>query len=260
MATYGQSIEESESKDVKPAEVRGRRRGGRRRVGQSCRRCLKATCSNEGAASEQKFTQPPARFSERRSVKSLRDNGIGRPSTVRVDHRCAAGPRVRAQGRRPVQAVGARHDDHELLTKSFDDIIDVEYTRSLEDDLDKIEQGTANYERTLGDFYKKFKKDLARAGKEMDDLKKGIEIGEACDKCGSPMLKRVGKFGPFIACSAYPECTIPARSNSRSLSRNRARKRSNRARTAASRWPSSVAASVSSLPAPGTPSARRRGS
>jgi DNA topoisomerase-1 len=95
----------------------------------------------------------------------------------------------------------------DLLTKSFDDIIDVEYTRSLEDDLDKIEQGKGNYAKMLGDFYKKFKKDLSRAGKEMIDLKKGIEIGEKCDKCGSEMLKRVGKFGPFIACSGYPDCT-----------------------------------------------------
>jgi DNA topoisomerase I len=91
--------------------------------------------------------------------------------------------------------------------KSFDDIIDVEYTRGLEDDLDRIEQGKTDYLKTLKEFYKKFKKDLARAGKEMIDLKKGIEIGEACEKCGMPMLKRVGKFGPFIACSGYPECT-----------------------------------------------------
>ncbi len=95
----------------------------------------------------------------------------------------------------------------DILTKSFVDIIDVEYTRSLEDDLDKIEQGKTDYTKTLTDFYKKFKKDLARAGKEMIDLKKGIEIGEKCDKCGSEMLKRVGKFGPFIACSGYPDCT-----------------------------------------------------
>src|SRR5437763_7096470 len=57
------------------------------------------------------------------------------------------------------------------------------------------------------EFDKKFKKDLTRGGKEMIDLKKGIEIGEACEKCGLPMLKRVGKFGPFIACSGYPDCT-----------------------------------------------------
>jgi DNA topoisomerase-1 len=156
---------------------------------------------------EQKFTQPPPRFSEATLVKELEENGIGRPSTyasiiaVLQDREYVN----KIEGRFKPSALGRMITD--LLTASFDDIIDVDYTRSLEDDLDKIEQGKANYSKTLSEFYKKFKKDLARAGKEMIDLKKGIEIGEACDKCGSPMLKRVGKFGPFIACSAYPECT-----------------------------------------------------
>jgi DNA topoisomerase-1 len=156
---------------------------------------------------EQKFTQPPARFSEATLVKELEDNGIGRPSTyasiisVLQDREYVN----KIDGRFKPTALGRIIAD--LLTKSFVDIIDVEYTRSLEDDLDKIEQGETDYARTLTEFYKKFKKDLARAGKEMEDLKKGIEIGEACEKCGSPMLKRVGKFGPFIACSAYPDCT-----------------------------------------------------
>jgi DNA topoisomerase-1 len=156
---------------------------------------------------EQKFTQPPPRFSEATLVKELEDNGIGRPSTyasiiaVLQDREYVS----KHDGRFKPTMLGTMIT--ELLTKSFDDIIDVEYTRNLEDDLDKIEQGKTDYVRTLTGFYKKFKKDLSRAGKEMIDLKKGIEIGEACDKCGSPMLKRVGKFGPFIACSAYPECT-----------------------------------------------------
>ncbi|HEY7287022.1 MAG TPA: type I DNA topoisomerase [Vicinamibacterales bacterium] len=156
---------------------------------------------------EQKFTQPPPRFSEATLVKELEENGIGRPSTyasiiaVLQDREYVH----KIEGRFKPSALGRMITD--LLTKSFDDIIDVEYTRSLEDDLDKIEQGKTDYARTLTEFYRKFKKDLARAGKEMVDLKKGIEIGEACDKCGSPMLKRVGKFGPFIACSAYPDCT-----------------------------------------------------
>ena len=156
---------------------------------------------------EQKFTQPPARFSEATLVKELEDNGIGRPSTyasiigVLQDREYAH----KVDGRFKPSALGMMITD--LLTKSFDDIIDVEYTRSLEEDLDKIEEGKTEYERMLAEFYKKFKKDLARAGKEMIDLKKGIEIGEACDKCGKPMLKRVGKFGPFIACSGYPDCT-----------------------------------------------------
>jgi DNA topoisomerase-1 len=157
--------------------------------------------------SEQKFTQPPARFSEATLVKELEENGIGRPSTyasiiaVLQDREYVH----KTDGRFKPTALGRVIAD--LLTKSFVDIIDVEYTRSLEDDLDKIEQGKADYVNTLHDFYKKFKKDLARAGREMIDLKKGIAIGEACDKCGKPMLKRVGKFGLFIACSGYPDCT-----------------------------------------------------
>jgi DNA topoisomerase-1 len=156
---------------------------------------------------EQKFTQPPPRYSEATLVKELEENGIGRPSTyasiigVLQDREYV----LKTEGRFKPTALGRIITD--LLTKSFDDIIDVEYTRSLEDDLDKIEQGKTGYEKTLSDFYKKFKKDLSKAGKEMDDLKKGIDIGEACDKCGKPMLKRVGKFGPFIACSGYPDCT-----------------------------------------------------
>ena len=156
---------------------------------------------------EQKFTPPPPRFTEATLVKELEENGIGRPSTyasiigVLQDRDYVN----KTEGKFKPTALGVIVSD--LLAKAFDDIIDVDYTRSLEEDLDKIEEGKTDYAKTLGDFYKKFKKDLSKAGKEMQDLKKGIEIGEACDKCGSPMLKRVGKFGPFIACSAYPECT-----------------------------------------------------
>ena len=156
---------------------------------------------------EQKFTPPPPRFSEATLVKELEENGIGRPSTyasiiaVLQDRDYVN----KLEGRFKPTALGVIISD--LLTKSFDDIIDVDYTRSLEDDLDKIEQGKTDYVKTLTGFYRKFKKDLTKAGKEMLDLKKGIDIGEACEKCGAPMLKRVGRFGPFIACSGYPECT-----------------------------------------------------
>jgi DNA topoisomerase-1 len=156
---------------------------------------------------EQKFTQPPPRFTEATLVKELEENGIGRPSTyasiigVLQDRDYA----TKVEGRFKPTALGRIISD--LLTKSFDDIIDVEYTRNLEEDLDRIEQGKASYAKTLTEFYKKFKKDLARASKQMEDLKKGIEIGERCDRCGSPMVKKVGRFGPFVACSAYPECT-----------------------------------------------------
>ena len=156
---------------------------------------------------EQKFTQPPPRFTEATLVKELEENGIGRPSTyasiigVLQDRDYVS----KIDGKFRPTALGVIIID--LLIKSFEDILDVEYTRNLEEDLDKIEQGKTNYVKTLQEFYKKFKKDLARAGKEMQNLKEGIKTDEICDRCGSPMLIRVGKFGPFVACSAYPECT-----------------------------------------------------
>ena len=207
LATYGPALEESEPKEVpaKKADADGDDDDAVSGV-------LPPLAEGDvlelkQLRPEQKFTQPPARFSEATLVKELEDNGIGRPSTyasiigVLQDREYAH----KIEGRFKPSALGMMITD--LLTKSFDDIIDVDYTRSLEDDLDKIEEGKTEYSRMLAEFYKKFKKDLSRATKEMIDLKKGIEIGEACDKCGKPMLKRVGKFGPFIACSGYPDCT-----------------------------------------------------
>ena len=156
---------------------------------------------------EQKFTQPPPRFTEATLVKELEENGIGRPSTyasiigVLQDRDYAN----KVEGKFKPTALGSIITD--LLIKSFDDILDVEYTRSLEEDLDRIEQGKADYKGTLTTFYKKFKKDLAKAGKEMQNLKEGIKTEEICDRCGKGMVIKVGKFGPFVACSGYPDCT-----------------------------------------------------
>jgi DNA topoisomerase-1 len=156
---------------------------------------------------EQKFTQPPPRFTEATLVKELEENGIGRPSTyasiigVLQDRDYAN----KIEGKFKPTALGMIITD--LLIKSFDDILDVEYTRNLEEDLDRIEQGKADYKGTLGSFYKKFKKDLAKAGKEMQNLKEGIKTEEICDRCGKNMVIKVGKFGPFVACSGYPDCT-----------------------------------------------------
>src|SRR5215831_3730283 len=108
----------------------------------------------------------------------LEENGIGRPSTyasiiaVLQDREYVN----KLEGKFKPTALGLMITD--LLTKSFDDIIDVEYTRNLEEDLDKIEQGKADYVKTLEDFYKKFRKDLTRAGKEMQNLKEGVKTDE----------------------------------------------------------------------------------
>src|SRR3954471_6351866 len=158
---------------------------------------------------EQKFTQPPPRYSEATLVKALEENGIGRPSTY-------ASIISVIQARDYVNKIDARFKPtmlgrmlvDRLLSPAFDDILDVEYTRNLEEDLDKIEEGTSNYKKTLGSFYKKFEKDLKRASKEMINLKEGVQPDPpvTCDKCGKPMVIKAGKFGLFLACSGYPEC------------------------------------------------------
>ena len=158
---------------------------------------------------EQKFTQPPPRYSEATLVKALEENGIGRPSTY-------ASIIGVIQAREYVNKIDGRFKPtilgmmlvERLLSPAFDDILDVDYTRKLEEDLDKIEAGEEDYESTLSSFYKKFAKDLKRASKEMINLKEGVEPDPpvACDKCGSPMVIKAGKFGLFLACSAYPEC------------------------------------------------------
>lgn len=158
---------------------------------------------------EQKFTQPPARYSEATLVKALEENGIGRPSTyASIISVIQARDYVnKIEGRFKPTVLGRMLVDR-LLSPAFDDILDVEYTRNLEEDLDKIEEGTSNYTKTLTSFYKKFEKDLKRAAKEMINLKEGVEPDPAvaCDKCGKPMVIKAGKFGLFLACSGYPEC------------------------------------------------------
>jgi DNA topoisomerase-1 len=158
---------------------------------------------------EQKFTQPPPRYSEATLVKAMEENGIGRPSTYAsiITVIQAREYVFKIEGRFKPTVLGRMLVDR-LLSPSFDDILEVNYTRELEEDLDKIEEGTENYKSTLTSFYKKFEKDLAKAKKLMPNFKEGVPPDPAvtCDKCGKPMVIKAGKFGLFLACSGYPEC------------------------------------------------------
>ena len=156
---------------------------------------------------EQKFTQPPPRFSEATLVKELEENGIGRPSTYAsiIGVLQVREYTEKVEGRFKPTRLGRLVTD--LLTASFDRIIQVDYTREMEERLDKIEEGEADYAGTLSSFYEDFQVDLAKAAESMPDIKtKGLPSDETCDKCQSPMIIKVGKFGMFLACSAYPDC------------------------------------------------------
>jgi len=155
----------------------------------------------------QHFTQPPPRYNEASLVKALESKGIGRPSTY-------ASILSTIQVREYVdKREGKFHPTEtgevvlELLVESFQEIFDYEYTARMEDHLDRIESGRENWKEAIRDFYDRFSKRLKVAEKEMRDLKtEAVETDEICEKCGSKMVIKWGKFGRFIACSSYPEC------------------------------------------------------
>jgi DNA topoisomerase I len=156
---------------------------------------------------EQHFTEPPPRYNEATLVKTLEEKGIGRPSTYAsilsvIQNRDYV---EKNQGRFFPTELGMVVND--LLVKSFADIFDVAYTARMEEELDEVEEGKLTWTKALGEFYKKFKKDLRLAEREMQDLKgEGIPTDVKCEKCGKPMVIRLGRNGQFLACTGYPEC------------------------------------------------------
>ncbi len=156
---------------------------------------------------EQHFTEPPPRYNEATLVKALEEKGIGRPSTYATILSVIQNREYveKTQGRFFPTELGMVVCD--LLIKSFDDIFDVAYTARMEEELDEVEEGKLAWTSALKDFYKKFKKDLRTAQRQMEDIKgEGIPTDEKCEKCGKPMVIRLGRNGAFLACTGYPDC------------------------------------------------------
>ncbi|MDH3628796.1 MAG: type I DNA topoisomerase [Acidobacteriota bacterium] len=156
---------------------------------------------------KQHFTQPPPRFSEATLVKELEENGIGRPSTyAQILSTIMDRSYVDKDGRRfrPTE-LGLLVND--LMVHSFGQLIDVGYTARMEEELDRIEEGDLNWIEALKEFSVSFEKDLETARVEMRNVKaEAIPTDHKCDKCGEMMVMKWGRFGHFLACSAYPEC------------------------------------------------------
>ncbi len=156
---------------------------------------------------EQKFTQPPPRFSEASLVKELEEKGIGRPSTyATILSTIQEREYVRLEkGRFSPTELGMLVTD--LLVKNFPRILDVAFTASMENELDGIEEGKTNRLDILQNFYSPFEAELKQAGAEMRRVKgQEIPTDVVCDKCQSPMVIKWGKNGEFLACSNYPAC------------------------------------------------------
>jgi DNA topoisomerase-1 len=156
---------------------------------------------------DQHFTQPPPRFSEASLVKEMEENGIGRPSTYAsiIATIEAREYMEKREGKLYPTELGFVVID--LLVVHFQDIMSVEYTAAMEQELDEIEEGTDNLLNTLNQFWKKFEVDLKKAQKEMENIKATeVETDEVCDKCGKKMVIKWGRYGKFLACQGYPEC------------------------------------------------------
>ncbi len=153
---------------------------------------------------EQHFTSPPPRYNEASLVKVLEERGIGRPSTY-------ASIINTIQDREYVKKVQAKFVPTEigtvvtkLLVDNFPYIFDMQYTAKLESELDAVEDGEERWTDLLNGFYDHFEEELAVAGKQMEDIKRKEEpTNEFCDKCGSPLVLKWGKFGSFFSCSNF---------------------------------------------------------
>ncbi|NKZ20512.1 type I DNA topoisomerase [Streptococcus ovuberis] len=156
---------------------------------------------------EQHFTQPPARYSEATLIKALEENGVGRPSTY-------APTLETIQRRYYVKLASKRFEPTELgeivnqlIVEFFPDIVNITFTADMENKLDAVEVGQAQWQKVIDDFYKPFEKDVAKAEAEMEKIQiKDEPAGFDCDQCGHPMVIKLGRFGKFYACSNFPDC------------------------------------------------------
>ncbi|MGO4948867.1 MULTISPECIES: type I DNA topoisomerase [Paenibacillus] len=161
----------------------------------------------EAVEPKQHFTQPPPRYTEARLVKTLEELGIGRPSTY--------APTLETIQKRGYVAIEEKKffptELGELVIEQmeefFPEILNVEFTANMEGDLDHVEEGEGNWVKVLSDFYESFEKRLEVAEEEMKEIEIKDEVSDViCDKCGSQMVYKLGRFGKFLACSAFPDC------------------------------------------------------
>ena len=159
---------------------------------------------------EQKFTQPPARYTEATLIRSLEENGIGRPSTYApiITTIIDRGYVEREQKKLKPTLLGRTIND--LMMQEFPDIVDVTFSAGMEKNLDKVENGSADWRETIDAFYKGFAAALEKAEKDMEGKKIKVpdeETDEICEKCGRKMVIKTGRYGKFLACPGFPECT-----------------------------------------------------
>lgn len=155
----------------------------------------------------QHFTEPPPRYTEASLVKTLEENGIGRPSTYApIIATLIEREYVQREKKRLVPTELGRLVDM-LLRENFPSIVDVKFTAEMEKRLDLVEEGLEPWDKVVKEFWEPFKRQIEKAEREIERVKVEDEpAGVNCEKCGRPMVIKKGRYGKFIACSGYPEC------------------------------------------------------
>ncbi len=156
---------------------------------------------------KQHFTQPPARYSEASLVKTLEDNGIGRPSTYAPIISTLLDRKYIERDKRTLLPTELGIIVNNILTDYFTQIVDVEFTAEMEQKLDDIEEGNENWKSVVNKFYKPLEKSIDIAEKEVSKITIEDKVTDIkCEKCGRFMVIKHGRFGDFLACPGYPEC------------------------------------------------------
>jgi len=158
---------------------------------------------------KQHYTQPPPRYNEATLVKMLEAKEIGRPSTYASILSTIKGREYVTKERGRLMPTGIGRLVNHLLIHGFPNILDVEFTAKMEEQLDTIADGKVDWTQTLGQFYPSFQVSLKEAPDKMYEARKAMEeeSGEKCEKCGGNMILKWGKYGRFLGCANYPECT-----------------------------------------------------
>jgi DNA topoisomerase-1 len=154
----------------------------------------------------QKFTQPPARYSEASLIKTLEENGIGRPSTYAPTISTIKDRGYVAIENRYLvpQEIGFMVND--MLVEHFPEIVDIEFTAKMEEELDSVAEGKIEWKKPIREFWGPFSKSIATKEEDIVKIDLTEETDEVCEKCGKPMIIKHGRFGKFMACSGFPEC------------------------------------------------------
>ncbi len=162
----------------------------------------------------QHFTQPPARYSEASLIRALEEKGIGRPSTYAPTISTIMSREYVAKEGKALHATPLGEVVTGLMKDKFTDIVDTDFTAQMEEKLDRVEEGDADWKKVLSDFYGGFGRELEKAERELDGerIKVPDEVSsEICPQCGRNLVVKSGRFGRFLACPGWPECdfTMP---------------------------------------------------